>query len=189
MALPSPFQFLAAARQGCIFFSADDLSNAKPIPEENSVTVAAVVAVVLVNRVSDASPPATVKKTLVIIALFGLHFVLVINGSRAFTIGTSKGLHHQVLEAAGCDVPRSAAVWRLDGDRMRFREVVAGAVCNLLEDGCAWPPSCRSRTAAAAARESRPLRSLRSSACTRTRSARCRTDPPHRCRRPRKVFL
>jgi hypothetical protein len=47
----------------------------KPIPEENSVAVDAVVAIVLVNRVSDASPTATVKKTSVKIALFGLHFV------------------------------------------------------------------------------------------------------------------
>ena len=93
----------------------------------------------LINRVSDASPPATVKKTSAILALFGLHSVPVINGSRAFAIGTSKWLHHQVLEAAGCDVPRSAAVSRLDGDAMLFREAVAEAARNLLEDGRAWP--------------------------------------------------
>jgi hypothetical protein len=94
----------------------------------------------LVNRVSDASPPATVKKTSAILALFDLHSVPVINGSRAFAIGTSKWLHHQVLEAAGCDVPRSAAVSRLDGgDAVRFREAVAVAARNLLGGGCAWP--------------------------------------------------
>ena len=95
----------------------------------------------LVNRVSDASPPATVKKTSAILALLDLHSVPVINGSRAFAIGTSKWLHHQVLEAAGCDVPRSAAASRLDGggDTMRFREAVAGAARDLLGGGCAWP--------------------------------------------------
>ncbi len=42
----------------------------------------------LVNRVSDASPPPTVKKVSAILALFDLHSIPVINRSRSFFVGT-----------------------------------------------------------------------------------------------------
>jgi len=70
----------------------------------------------LINRVSDAAPPSTVKKTAAILASCELHGLPVINGQRSFTIGTSKWLHHQVLEKAGCKVPLSATVSMLDSD-------------------------------------------------------------------------
>ena len=93
----------------------------------------------LVNRVSDAAPPATVKKTAAILALFELHGLPVINGHKCFSVGTSKWLHHQVLESAGCNVPRSVAISRLDGDTERFRITLRSATCALMGLGCKWP--------------------------------------------------
>jgi glutathione synthase/RimK-type ligase-like ATP-grasp enzyme len=93
----------------------------------------------LVNRVSDAAPPATVKKTAAILALFELHGLPVINGHKCFSVGTSKWLHHQVLESAGCSVPRSVAISRLDGDTERFRCALRSATCDLMGLGCKWP--------------------------------------------------
>jgi hypothetical protein len=92
----------------------------------------------LVNRVSDAAPPATAKKTLAILALFELHGVPVINGAKCFTLGTNKWLHHQVLQRAGCEVPSSIVVSN-DGNAERFREAVKSAAGALIEGGCNWP--------------------------------------------------
>ena len=93
----------------------------------------------LVNRVSDAAPPATVKKTQAILALFELHGVPVINGAKCFTLGTNKWLHHQVLQRAGCEVPGSIVVSNLDGNAERFRDAVKSAAGALIDGGCSWP--------------------------------------------------
>lgn len=55
----------------------------------------------LVNRVSDAAPPTTAKKTAAILNILELHGIPVVNGARCFGIGNSKVLHHQVLSRAG----------------------------------------------------------------------------------------
>jgi glutathione synthase/RimK-type ligase-like ATP-grasp enzyme len=93
----------------------------------------------LINRVSDAAPPATVKKTTAILRIFELHGIPVINGARCFAIGNNKVLHHQVLSRAGCDVPRSRIISNLEGDAGRFREAIRSAASALLDEGCRWP--------------------------------------------------
>ena len=93
----------------------------------------------IINRVSDAAPPATAKKTAAILHIFELHGIPVINGARCFAIGNNKMLHPQVLSRAGCEVPRSAVVSSLSGDAERFCEAVCEAASALLDNGCAWP--------------------------------------------------
>lgn len=70
----------------------DDQYDAVLLPSQGAPKID-----VLINRVSDAAPPATVKKTMAILALLDLYKILVINGQKCFIIGTSKWLHHQVL--------------------------------------------------------------------------------------------
>jgi hypothetical protein len=53
----------------------------------------------LVNRVSDAAPPATAKKAAAILRVCELHGIPVINGAHCFGVGNNKMLHHQVLSA------------------------------------------------------------------------------------------
>jgi hypothetical protein len=55
----------------------------------------------LVNRVSDAAPPTTAKKTTAMLSILELHGIPVINGTKCFGIGNNKVLHHQVLSRAG----------------------------------------------------------------------------------------
>lgn len=50
----------------------------------------------LVNRVSDAAPPATAKKAAAILRVCELHGIPVINGTKCFGVGNNKMLHHQV---------------------------------------------------------------------------------------------
>ena len=53
----------------------------------------------LVNRVSDAAPPATAKKAAAILRVCELHGIPVINGAHCFGVGNNKMMHHQVLSA------------------------------------------------------------------------------------------
>ena len=93
----------------------------------------------LVNRVSDAAPPTTAKKTAAILRIFELHGIPVINGAQCFAVGSNKMLHHQVLSSAGCEVPRSVVITNLAGDAEIFRKAVLEATTALLDDGCVWP--------------------------------------------------
>ena len=103
----------------------------------------------LVNRVSDASPPITIKRTLSILALFELYDVPIINGTKCFIIGSNKWLHHRVFQKAECMIPRSIVVSRGDdsnvgddnGSLERYRTSVIRATNCLLDDcsGCTWP--------------------------------------------------
>ena len=67
----------------------------------------------LVNRVSDAAPPATAKKAATILRACELHGIPVINGALCFGVGNNKMLHHQVLSAGaglrGRGQPRACA--------------------------------------------------------------------------------
>jgi len=103
----------------------------------------------LVNRVSDASPSITIKRTLSILALFELYHVPIINGTKCFIIGSNKWLHHRVFQKAECMIPRSIVVSRSDdsnvgddnGSLERYRTSVIRATNCLLDDcsGCTWP--------------------------------------------------
>jgi hypothetical protein len=56
----------------------------------------------LVNRVSDAAPPADYKACQAAIAYASLHEIPVINGAKCYSIGANKYMHHAVLTAVGC---------------------------------------------------------------------------------------
>ena len=101
----------------------------------------------LVNRVSDAAPPATAKAAAALLHCMELHAIPVVNGARCFAIGNSKLLHQQVLSQAGCAVPRSVAVALEPGaDRYQRRAALDSAASSLLAAGAAFPllakPNC-----------------------------------------------
>jgi hypothetical protein len=103
----------------------------------------------LINRVSDASPPITIKKTLSILTLFELHSIPIINGSKCFTIGCNKWLHHEIFQKAQCYIPRSIVVSRNDDNNNnntnleRYCTAIVQATNCLLDStstGCTtWP--------------------------------------------------
>ena len=94
----------------------------------------------LVNRVSDAAPPATAKAAAALLHCMELHAIPVVNGARCFAIGNNKLLHQQVLSQAGCAVPRSVAVALEPGaDRYQRRAAVDSAASSLLAAGAAFP--------------------------------------------------
>ena len=68
----------------------------------------------LVNRVSDAAPPADVKIALAAIRACELRGVPVINGSFAYSLGTSKFLHYELFARIGLETPPYVVVRRGD---------------------------------------------------------------------------
>mmetsp|Transcript_10928 Transcript_10928/g.23383 ORF Transcript_10928/g.23383 Transcript_10928/m.23383 type:complete len:297 (+) Transcript_10928:64-954(+) len=61
----------------------------------------------VVNRVSDAAPPAAVKATLAVLESARLQGIPVINGTSCFAIGCNKISHHAVVGSVGLSVPKS----------------------------------------------------------------------------------
>ena len=59
----------------------------------------------LVNRVSDAAPPAMVKAALMFLRAAELQGCCVVNGVSAYSTGVSKALHHVALHRAGLCTP------------------------------------------------------------------------------------
>jgi len=59
----------------------------------------------LVNRVSDAAPPATVKAALMFLRAAELQGSRVINGITAYSTGVNKALHHVALHRVGLYTP------------------------------------------------------------------------------------
>ena len=68
----------------------------------------------LVNRVSDAAPPADVKVALAALRACELHRVPVINGTSAYALGTSKMLHYELFTRARLVTPPYVVVRRSD---------------------------------------------------------------------------
>jgi len=95
----------------------------------------------LINRVSDAASPAVAKKTAALIHICEMHGIPVLNGSRCFSIGNNKLLHHQVLARAGCQVPKSVFVADLQNvdDGCKRAIAFSEAAEALLRKGCDWP--------------------------------------------------
>jgi len=62
---------------------------------------------IVVNRVSDAAPPAAVKATLAVLEAARLQGIPVVNGTSCFSIGCNKISHHAVLASVGLAVPKS----------------------------------------------------------------------------------
>jgi len=66
----------------------------------------------LVNRVSDAAPPADVKVALATIRACELRGIPVVNGSYAYSIGISKMLHYELFGLTGLATPPFVVVRR-----------------------------------------------------------------------------
>eukprot|EP00929_Paragymnodinium_shiwhaense_P086676 TRINITY_DN4714_c0_g1_i2.p1 TRINITY_DN4714_c0_g1~~TRINITY_DN4714_c0_g1_i2.p1 ORF type:complete len:339 (-),score=81.54 TRINITY_DN4714_c0_g1_i2:149-1099(-) len=64
----------------------------------------------LVNRVSDAAPPEEAKLTLAALRLAELHGIPVVNGSKCYSVGTHKVMHHSILRIAELRVPKSVVL-------------------------------------------------------------------------------
>lgn len=66
----------------------------------------------LVNRVSDAAPPADVKIAFTALRTAELRGVPVVNGTASFALATSKLLHYELFAAAGLATPPYCVVRR-----------------------------------------------------------------------------
>ncbi|KAK3252132.1 hypothetical protein CYMTET_38556 [Cymbomonas tetramitiformis] len=95
----------------------------------------------LVNRVSDAADPKQAKLCLALLQTAELWSIPVINGSRAYALGTNKVLHHHVLLRSGVRCPRSHSLNLCKGAIRPGATVAAfiAAAEHLLTLGCAWP--------------------------------------------------
>ena len=68
----------------------------------------------LVNRVSDAAPPAEVKRCMAALRAAELRGVRTVNGLSCYAVGSSKLLHHELFECVGADTPSWLQVSRGD---------------------------------------------------------------------------
>jgi glutathione synthase/RimK-type ligase-like ATP-grasp enzyme len=64
----------------------------------------------LVNRCSDASAPAEVKRCMAALRSAQLRGVRTVNGIASFAIGTSKLMHHELFDRVGCKYPACVQV-------------------------------------------------------------------------------
>ena len=104
----------------------------------------------IVNRVDDSAGPTVQKAGEALLRAAELHGIPVINGTKTWSVGANKWLHHQVLGLAGLRTPRSVIVRGGGGngsggrggggDRgSSFQDIVAAAAESLLETGASWP--------------------------------------------------
>ena len=104
----------------------------------------------IVNRVDDSAGPTVQKAGEALLRAAELHGIPVINGTKTWSVGANKWLHHQVLGLAGLRTPRSVIVRGGGGNGSggggggggrgsSFQDIVAAAAESLLERGASWP--------------------------------------------------
>jgi hypothetical protein len=93
----------------------------------------------VVNMVSDAAPPNLSKICLTLLRGAELWGIPCVNGSAAYSLGSSKVLHHQTFARAGLNTPRSVVINGTSNGGAFDAETVLAAAETLLAQGAHFP--------------------------------------------------